>query len=715
VKDIKKNIWILLVLLSFSTAIKAQVSDPNQWLSAGQLKNFAKNADRLGDAYTAIDYMEKYCKIKPRDYEMGFRLAELYRISRNYQKAADQYAKIYKNAADKHPVAIFYQAQMLKSLGKYEEAKEAFSKSLRKIKDIRSETITSAVIKDEMKGCDMALTIMSNPIKISTDHLNSTVNKPHIEFSPIPFSDSILIYGSLKLDSINKFKRDETGPLPVRQFYVAKKVGNDWIGGSSFSDAIHTPKVETINTPGVETGNGAFSKDGKRFYFTRCGKNWQNKMKCEIYMSEKIGDSWGVPQRLNDQINHPDYTATQPAVGLTSKSNLDILYFVSDRPGGRGGMDIWYSIYTPSKKTFSSPRNCGVKINTAGDEITPFYEHATRTLYFSSSGLSGLGGLDIFRAMGELRKWYTPKNMGYPLNSSYDELYFTTSKSREEGFFTSNRPGGEALHNPTCCDDIYHFRWTDFIRLDVTGQVFPSESKQYGPKKDYNDFNTMKANDSIKPMKGAIIGLYMIDNDTKEKVFIDRDTTGEDGKYHFDLLPDKNYKFEMEGFQYFNEQVYLSTEMITFSFTIEMPPIWVNVITDKPIVLRNVYYAFDDATLSDLGKKSIDSTLFELMQKAPDLIVEVGSHTDSLGNFEYNKKLSQQRADNVISYLVSKGIEKKRLTAVGYGAEKPVANNFNPDGSDYPEGREKNRRTEFRVIGTLSSKTDDIDVGEDTN
>lgn len=693
--------------LIFSIGAFAQDKSANQWLSTGQLKNFAKNADRLGDTYTAIDYLERYCKIKPKDVELNFRLAELYRLSRNYEKAAVQYAKVYKNASSKYPVALFYQAQMLKATGKYEEAKEVFTRAQRKLKDFRSETITSAVLRDEIKGCELAQGIINNPIKISMDHMNSTINKPHIEFSPIPFNDTILIYGSLKLDSINRFNRDNPGILPVRQFYTAKKVENDWIGGEKFSDI--------INIAGVETGNGAFSRDGNRFYFTRCGRNWQNKMKCEIYMAEKVGNSWSEPQRLNDLINHPDFTATQPAVGTTSKSNFDILYFVTDRPGGRGGMDIWYSIYTPKKKQFSTPRNCGTRINTAGDEVTPFYEHSTRTLYFSSTGLAGLGGLDIFRSMGELRKWYLPANMGYPLNSSYDDLYFTTSKSREDGFFTSNRPGGVALHNPTCCDDIYHYRWTDFIRLDVTGQVFPNEKSDFGPKKNYNDFNFMKAADSIKPMKGAIIGLYMIDKETKEKIFIDRDTTDESGKYHFDLLPDRDYKFEMEGFQYFNEQVHLSTDMITFSFTIEMPPIWVNVITDEPIVLKNVYYAFDDASLTDAAKKEIDKTLLELMQKAPDLIIEVGSHTDSLGNSEYNKKLSQQRADNVINYLVSKGIEKKRLAAVGYGAEKPVANNYNPDGSDNPEGRERNRRTEFRVTGTLSSNTDDIDVGEDTN
>ncbi len=706
-RDFRNIILLALILLNISFRIKAQTPGEKQWLSTGQLRNFAKNADRLGDVYTAIDYLERYCKIKPGDEDLNFRLAELYRMSRDYEKAAAQYAKVYKNSAAKYPVSIFYQAQMLKALGKYDEAKEIFLKAQKKLKNFKSETINGTILKDEIKGCELAQSLMNNPIKISMDHLNSTVNKQHIEFSPIPYNDSVLIYGSLVLDSINKFKRDDPGILPVRQFYKATKVENDWIGGNNFSDV--------INITGVETGNGAFSRDGNRFYFTRCGKNWQNKMKCEIFMSEKVGNSWSVPERLNDQINTPDFTATQPAIGTTSKSNFDILYFISDRPGGRGGMDIWYSIYNPKKKQFLTPRNCGNKINTAGEETTPFYEYSTRTLYYSSTGLAGLGGLDIYKTMGELRKWYAPENLGYPLNSSFDDLYFTASKSREEGFFTSNRPGGVALHNPTCCDDIYHYRWTDFIRLDVTGQVFPSEKTEYGPKKNYNDFNFMKAADSIKPMPGAIIGLYMVDKTTKEKIFIDRDTTDETGKYHFDLLPDKDYKFELEGFQYFNEQVYLSTDLITFSFTIEMPPIWINVITDEPIVLRNVYYAFDDAALSDLAKKSIETTLFELMQKAPDLIIEIGSHTDSLGNFEYNKKLSQQRAENVINFLVTKGIDKKRLTAVGYGAEKPVSPNFLPDGSDNPEGREKNRRTEFRVTGTLSSITDDIDIGEDNN
>jgi len=203
----------------------------------------------------------------------------------------------------------------------------------------------------------------------------------------------------------------------------------------------------------------------------------------------------------------------------------------------------------------------------------------------------------------------------------------------------------------------------------------------------------------------------MIDKKTKEKIFMDRDTTKEDGFYKFDLLPDCDYKFEMEGFQYFNEQVNLSTDGINFTYTIEMPPIWVNVIPDKPMVLSNVYYEFEKSDLSQLAKKSIDTSLLELMRNADDIIVEISSHTDSVGTYEFNKKLSQERADNVVNYLISKGIARKRLVAKGYGPDRPIAPNSNPDGSDNPAGREKNRRTEFRIIGTLSSMSE-IDSDE---
>ena len=157
----------------------------------------------------------------------------------------------------------------------------------------------------------------------------------------------------------------------------------------------------------------------------------------------------------------------------------------------------------------------------------------------------------------------------------------------------------------------------------------------------------------------------------------------------------------MEGFQYFDSKNYLSTDFFNFSDTIEMPPTWVNVLSDKPIVLKNIYYDFNSANLTQKDKNVIDTTLLVLLREAPEFIIEIGAHTDSIGDTEYNLKLSQERAENVVKYLVQKGIPTQRLVSKGYGASKPVAPNFNTDGTDNAEGREKNRRTEFRIVGTI--------------
>ena len=672
-------------------------------LSAKKLKMYGKNADRLGDVYSAIDFLEPYCKVRPGDLELNYRLAQLYLASRDYAKAEKLFSKVYKNDVEAYPQALFYQALSMKYQGKYAEAKEIFTKFQRRLKSTKNSPINSAGLKEEIASCDNAATIVSKPLKVNIDHLGSSVNGPHEELSPLMLGDSMLLYSSLKLDSIYYFNRDDTASIPVRQFYFARKIGTDWAGGQRFDNP--------VNIPGVETGNGAISRDGKRFYFTQgVARGSSGKIRCELYVSRKVGKSWGEPEKLNALVNEPNSTNTQPAIGYTAKSDMEVVYFVSDRSGGRGGLDIWYTIYDPKKKDYQQPRNAGSKINTSGDEMTPFYDMVTRQLYFSSTGHQGIGGFDVFKAQGELRKWYPAENVGYPINSSYDDLYFNISKNREDGFLVSNRPSPNSFRNPSCCDDIYQYRWTDFIRVAITGTVYPVDAAKTGKNLDQAQLMAMK--NTIKPLEKGIISLYMVDKKTKEKLFIARDTTKSDGLYNFPLIPDRDYKLEMEGFQYFNEQVNISTDGVNFTYTIEMPPIYVNILSDKPIVLKNVYYELDKSDISTQAKSAIDSTLFELMQKATDIVVEVSAHTDSIGNAEYNKKLSQERADNVVKYLVSKGVSKKRLVAKGYGAEKPVAPNKKPDGSDNPEGREKNRRSEFRVVGTLSSQTEDIDTEE---
>jgi len=695
VRDIKSVIAAFLLIIMCSV-VHGQFTNIDK-LNPSQLKRFAKNSVRAGDIQTAIFFYEKYREIKPYNDKINYELANLHNQARNYAEARDLYFDVIEKAEHKYPLARFYYAQMLKSIGDYENAIVHFELFRKDYKGKKDSKTYSRLARNEISGCDSALLIIQNPLNVTIQSLNSSINSPHIELSPIPVDDNHFIYASLRVDSLVYFTdQNADTAIPVRQFYRAHKEDMDWMGGELLEG--------DFNIPGVETGNGIFSRDGKRFYFTRCQKNWQGKVICSIYRSTKGENGWEEAEKLPPLINDPNYTATQPALARTAKSDREIIYFVSDRPEGKGGLDIWYTVWNHEKDLYSKPRHVGSRINTAGDEMTPFYNYTTRTLYFSSTGLPGIGGLDIFKAFGERKKWTEVQNIGYPINTSYDDLYYTVSRKEEDGFFVSNRP--DSLDNKTCCDDIFYYRWNDFIRITVTGIIYPFETDRFGRKKDLTGFDFMNP-EGVEPLNHAKIAMYMKDKEENDYVFVDRYSTPEDGRYYFTLVPDQEYEFKMEGFQYFDSKNYFSTEFFNFSDTIEMPPTWVNVYSEKPVVLENIYYEFNSAELTEESKNVLDTTLLILLKEAPEFIVEIGSHTDSIGDFQYNIELSQKRAGNVVEYLITKGVNTQRLVAKGYGAQNPVAPNFNPDGSDNEEGREQNRRTEFRVIGTIGEEDED--------
>ncbi|MBA7563500.1 hypothetical protein ES708_05159 [subsurface metagenome] len=549
------------MLFYFCSVGYGQINDVNK-LNPSQLKRFAKNAMRAGDAHSAIFFYEKYRTKKPYNNKINYELANLHHEVRNYIEARDLYYLVIEKAENKYPLARFYYAQMLKSTGDYDNAIAHFDMFRKDYKGKKDSRVYGRLARNEIAGCDSAKIIIQNPLTFTIQSLNSTINSPHIELSPIPINDNTFIYASLRVDSLIYFTNENIDTArPVRQFYMARKEGMDWIGGELL------PGV--FNIPGIETGNGIFSRDGKRFYFTRCQKNWQGKIICSIYRSTKDGDTWSKPEKLPPLINDPNFTSTQPALARTAKSDREIIYFVSDRPDGKGGLDIWYTVWNDAKNVYSKPRHVGSKINTAGDEMTPFYNFSNRTLHFSSSGLPGIGGLDVFKTFGERKKWSDIQHIGYPVNSSYDDLYYTVSRREEDGFFVSNRP--DSLSNETCCDDIFYYCWNDYIRITVTGVIYPFETDRFGRKKDLTGFDFMNPGENIKPLDKAKAVLYREDNKTGEYVFIDRYTTSENGRFYFTLQPDQEYEFRMEGFQYFDSKNFLSTEFFNFSDTIEMP------------------------------------------------------------------------------------------------------------------------------------------------
>ena len=696
----KQIITILIfTLLGFGAFSQSQNLDN---ISTSKLKAMGKNSLQMGDTYSAIEYFQAYCNRK-NDAAVMFMLAECFRLARDYPQAKIWYEQAYKAKPDKYIVAQYYYATMLKTEQNYAEASKQF-KSFKKNYSGNGKIDYKKLAGYQIIACDTAKMIIDSAKMIEIVHLPSTINKASIEFSPQFINDSTILFASLRTDTaVYTIQDDENVKMPIRQFYSAQKTKNTWKFNSEWNDNIFNPDQQNI-------GNGVFSVDKKRFYFTRCELNAKYQNICKIYVSNRKGNSWSNPVLLPESINAKNVTNTQPAIGTESKKDEEVLYFVSNREGGKGGFDIWYSIYLSKKKEWREPKNCGNKINTPGDELTPFYENKTKTLYFSSTGWPGLGELDIFSSLGELGKWNPAENIGYPINSPFDDLYYIQNKTEKDGLFTSNRTGSISNTHPTCCDDIYSYNKVDFIQVAVQGKVYEIynkkiqdilESKVESSEKIENDTNT------VRYIDGSLVNLYLVDKKNNERTLLQKDTTDK-GSYFFDLTIDKDYQLEFESSKVPPTTLDFTTKEITFSDTLILNDVGIEYLSKKPFIIKNIYYDFDKYNLRPEAQQTIDSTLLVILNEAPHIVIELSSHTDSKGEDDYNIELSQKRAESVVAYLIKKGIDKKRLVAKGYGETIPIAPNTNDDGTDNPEGRQKNRRTEFRIIGTLDQYSEII-------
>jgi len=675
------SVILLLLLPVFAFAqTKVDIDNAKPW----QLKSYAKKAQAVGDVYSAIDYYELYLKKRKDNTQIAFRLAELYERSRNYTMAAHWYQMVFESDPEKEPIAQFNLARMQQQLGQYEAANKNLQEFLKAAKSLKEAKYYKKLAKIHIEGCNQAPALLDSLLDVKIIHLDNSINKAHVEQNPISLDDNTMLYVSLKADSIVKYDlHGDRTERPVRRFYQAQKNDGHWQSTGPWEGPTFDPVANIAN--------GAFSPDRTRFYYTQCETSFTGKNHCTIWSSKKEGNQWQPGEQILTDINSAKFSSTQPAVGTESKRNREVLYFVSDRPGGRGGKDIWYAIYDPKAGTFKEAKNAGSKINSIADEMTPYYDNATKTLYFSSSGWPGQGGLDIFKSTGELKKFGLPVNIGVPFNSSADDLYYNLESNREEGFFVSNREGGVALKNPTCCDDIYFFSWTDFVRLALEGTVLANDPKN-----------------PSETVDGAIVTLLVKDQTSGDFLTVNRDTTQEDGYYFFEIEPGPEYKVNIEKPGFFSTAERVNTAHVTASDTLAIKTKRMEIMEEeKAMELQNIFFDFNSSELNATTKAILDTTLLVVMQENPELKIEVGSHTDTKGSAEYNQKLSGKRANAVVAYLLNKGIERKRIVSKGYGESQPKVQDENPDGTYNEEAMQQNRRTEFKVVGRIAIKTEE--------
>lgn len=409
-----------------------------------QLKSLAENAMSENNFNIAVILFELALQSEPDNIEVKFKLAEAYRHSFNYIEAAKFYEKVFLTNSQMYPESALFAGIMQKNNENYIEAKIFFEKIKENPTKLSSDFLMYYDIENLISSCDSALYWRSNPENLRIENLHK-INTQYNEFNPFPVGDSLLLFSSIR----PKFETDN--PLISSSDYMSNiyvsKFGNLGLQEPVLFD-------KNINSRRFNTSNISISKDGNKAFFTRC-ENINNKLRCDIFYSEKKKGKWTKPEKLPNSINSAEHTSTHPFISLDSISGNELLYFSSDRTGGFGGMDLWFSVFKDGKP--QTPINLGSIINTKGDEISPFYDSNSGTLYFSSDYHIGMGGFDVFKSKGSLSTWSVPKNLGFPVNSGANDFYFIIA-NKDETYITSNRKGSMTFKDLTCCNDIFLIR-----------------------------------------------------------------------------------------------------------------------------------------------------------------------------------------------------------------------------------------------------------------
>lgn len=409
--------------------------------SAKQYAQAGEKSIKQADYVQAQQWFEKATEVDPQNISHWFNLAESYRLNNQYVQAEHAYQKVILHELQtNYPTALFWLACMQKSQAKYAEASINFSKA-KSNKSMPSNYLRKA--KNEINICLQAEQWIKDSLRIEIKNLGESLNSEGAEFAFFPNTSEEALLSVLRAKEIekNQVVKDRVYQSTI---YKAKQTEGEWTLEESL------PKI--INNAAYDQANASVSQDGNRLYFSRCDELGS----CQIFMSKKQQNAWQDPELLDVNINPEGSSNTQPHI--TQIKGKEYLFFTSTRTGGKGGFDIWYSQVSEQGNTYAIPKNAGKKVNTPDHEITPFYDHRNECLYFSSNWHAGIGGYDIFKSCGELKSLGIPENLGVPINSPANDLYFSKIDSTH-GFLTSNREGSVFSNNAgTCCNDIYSFR-----------------------------------------------------------------------------------------------------------------------------------------------------------------------------------------------------------------------------------------------------------------
>lgn len=685
--NMKKIFYILSILLTANAfAQNVEFTKDNFKDNKDGYKEAKKNLEMGDDLFAqgsvfyrqALDPYLLANKFNPNNALLNYKIGKCYLYSSTKLKAIPFLEKAMQLDANVDP-------QIHYVMGKAYHLDMQWDKAIAEFKKFQS-TITKPsefveIIEDvnkHIEECNTGKDLVKNPIRVFIDNVGPEINTSYPEYGPIISADESVIMFTSRRAGTTGGGMDEYLNEPFEDIYVSFNKG-----GGKWSPAQNIGKP--INTEGHDATMG-LAPDGQKLLIYIDEKGNGNIFECDLK-----GSLWSKPERMNKNVN-TDYHESSASLASDGKR----LFFVSNRPDGMGDRDIYMSTMDEKGK-WGKAVNLGPTINTKYGEEGVYIHPDGRTMYFSSQAHKTMGGYDIFKSVYDdvTKTWSTPENLGYPVNTPDDDVFFVVSASGKHGYYASINGNGYGEK------DIYMVTFLGAEKPMVMNNEDNLLASQTAPVKETVIAPVMQIKEAqLTILKGVITDamtkkpleatIELVDN-TKNMVVATFTSNSATGKYLVSLPAGRNYGIAVkkDGYLFHSENFDIPATAAFQEVTkdVELK----NVAVGSKIILKNIFFDFDKATLRPESTNELER-LTKLLQDVPTLKIEIGGHTDSKGADDYNKKLSDNRAKAVVTYLIGKGIAADRLTSAGYGEEQPIATN------DTDEGRQMNRRTEFKIL-----------------
>ncbi len=601
---------------------------------------------RIGECYLytqyktrAVDFLERAVELNVASLEVYYLLGIAYQQSYRFDDAIDQY--------------MFYRQSL--------SPQEAIQERGR--------------IERRVAECNTAKQMVLNPVRVFVDNLGSRVNSEFDDYSPLISPDGITLYFTSRRPLSKRAKTDRVDHKYFENIMFSKLSGDNWSQAQQLPGRVNSKTHEA--TAGI-------SPDGRTLFVYRGDKGG------DIFSSRIDNGKWLKPRRMPRGIT----TKGNQETSIVFTSDGRKTFFISDRPDGFGGKDIW-TANLDERGRWSEPTNLGSTLNTEYDEESLFLANDNVTLYFSSQGHSSMGGFDIFKTEFRNGRWTQPENIGYPVNTPGDDLFFVMAPDLESAFYSALQPDGYGGSDNYMVTFLGPEKQPDIpLQHDlIASNIEPLNHNLMEQQVEVVTVPMTILRGKVLDEKDetpltAVIELY--DNETEE-LLAQFSSSAETGEYVISLPGGKNYgiSVQVDEYLFHSENINISEAVVSREIINDIKLKKVEV--GESIVLNNIFFDTGAATLRPESYAEL-GVLNKLMLDNPSIKIEISGHTDNVGSAAINQRISEQRARSVVEFLIERGIDRDRLTYKGYGFDKPIAPN------DTPEGRQLNRRTEFEII-----------------